>query len=327
MTPSSSEPEAPGPPAASRQPSWFDERLGIPALRQLLHNVAVPNHGSILYAFGGALVVLLAFEAVTGLLLLAYYHPTPQSAVASISTIQNVVAYGWLLRGLHHWGAQAIVLIAAFHASISLFQGSFRPPREVTWWTGILLGLVVVALLTTGTILPWDTNAAYAARVGKTILQSIPWLGEMGTSLVYDDSAKGATTTHRFFLLHTFVLPCLLLLASSVHVFLVHIHGLAPPRRPSRSIGWLEFFPRAALLWLLTINVILIVAALCPAPFAAEPEPALPPRPAWCLMAFFYLAQHLRASTWLIVPTASIALLITIPWLDKLSARHRISWL
>jgi len=328
MTPSSSGPDpdlAPVP----RGEGWWDRRLGFPAIRAYLDRFSVPGDGSWAHALGGGLVTLLAFEAVTGLLLLFYYEPDPAGAHRSVTAIAETVRFGWLVRSLHHWGAHAAVAVALLHVAVTFLRRAFCAPREVTWWLGLSLGLGVMGLAFSGTVLPWDGHALYAAQVGGAILQSVPWLGPGLADIARGGPAIGPATLHRAYVTHAFVLPAFLLLASAAHLFLVHTHGLAPDPATARRTSWRSFLPRAVLGWLLLVNVIVVLAALRPP--LVQPAVDLvasdsPPRPPWFLVAVFQLAR--RAPAWACVATvaAAVSVLVAAPAWGKLRHGKRVTF-
>jgi ubiquinol-cytochrome c reductase cytochrome b subunit len=328
MTPSSSGPD-PDVAPVPRAEGWWDRRLAFPAIRRYLDTFSVPGHGSWAHALGGALVTLLAFEAVTGLLLLVYFEPDAAGAHRSVTAIAETVRFGWLVRSLHHWGAHAAVVVMLLHGASTFLRRAFRAPREVTWWIGLSLGLAVMGLAFSGTVLPWDGPALYAAQVGGAVLQSVPWVGLALADVARGGPAVGPATLHRAYVTHAFVLPAFLLLASAAHIFLVHAHGLAPTLATTGRTSWRSFLPRAALGWLLLINVIVVIAALRP-PLV---QPAVDvmasdslSRPPWFLMAVFQLAR--RAPAWACVATlaAAVSTLVAAPAWGRLRYGKRVTF-
>lgn len=284
--------------APARAQGWWDRRLGFRAIRGYLDTFSVPGDGSWAHALGGALVTLLVFEAVTGLLLLFYYEPAAAGAHRSVTAIAQTVRFGWLVRSLHHWGAHATVVVLLLHVATTLLRRAFCAPREVTWWLGLALGLMTMGLAFSGTVLPWDGPAAYAAQVGAAVLQSVPWFGPWLADVARGGPAIGPATLHRAYVIHAFVFPALVLMGSAAHIFLVHAHGLSSPPGSGRTTSWGAFLPRAVLGWLLIINLIVVLAALLPPP--VNPADVLvvsdsPSRPPWFLVAAFQLARLVPA--------------------------------
>lgn len=280
-------------------------------------------------ALGGALVVTLLFEACTGLLLFFYYRQ--ELPHASVSHIVEEVRYGWLIRSLHRTGAHATVALALAHAATTFLRQGFRAPREVTWWTGCLLGLAIGAFAYTGTLLPWDQTSLYAAQVGTTLTESIPVLGSVLASILRGGATIGQPTVQRAFALHVTVMPSFVLLIAALHVYLVHAHGLEGARQNPTSQTLRSFLPRAALGWLVLLNVVVVAAAL--APPALEPAADLlapssgAARPAWYFMAIFQLARTSAlggsGTTAVLFLVAASVVLTTAPWWARASQGWR----
>lgn len=320
MTESSSEPERV---ERRSSPGWWSSRLGLPGLSAYLDRFPVPTgKGAWVQALGGALLVMLLFEACTGLLLFFYYRQ--ELPHASVSNIVEEVRYGWLIRSLHRTGAHATVALALAHAATTFIRRAFRTPRELTWWTGGLLGLAVVAFAYTGAILPWDQSSLYAAQVGTTLTESIPGLGDMLASILRGGATIGQPTVQRAFALHVGVIPSLFLLLAALHVYLVHTHGLQGARLDANPTAQTlrTFLPRAAVAWLVLLNVVVVAAALAPPALEPAADLLAPPtgaaRPAWYFMALFQLARTSAlgssGATAVLALFGAGAVLIAAPW-------------
>jgi ubiquinol-cytochrome c reductase cytochrome b subunit len=272
------------------------------------------------YLLGGALLLLLLLETITGILLLFYYDPTLPAAHASVSEIQAHVRFGWLVRSLHHTGAHATVALILIHGFSTFVRRCFRPPREATWWTGGLLGLLVAGLAYSGTILPWSQSSLYAAQVGLSLVEAVPFLGNHLAQALRGGSTLGPATLHRAFVLHVAALPAATILLAAVHGFLVHAHGLQPSHtsESSPSVPWRSFLPRASLAWILMLNLVVAVAAL--APPALEPAADLfapsagHVHPPWFFLAVFQLAQWLSPLATITLLAAAALLFALAPW-------------
>ena len=305
MAGSSSEPD-------NQRHGWWSSRLGWPTVCAYLERFPVPEGRSHwMHALGGALVVMLALEACSGLMLLLYYQPEASLAHASVSHIVDDVAFGWLLRSLHATFAHVIVLLALLHALGTLLGRAFRAPREVTWLTGLVLATSLAALAYSGHILPWDQAGLHAAQVGASLAASVPGLGPWLADVLRGGPSVGPDTLRRAYTLHVGVLPAVLALTGAVHVYLVHVHGLST--RATNSTNLRKWLPRVGLAWLLLANVVLVVAALAPTslgPCADVGNPSLEPaRPAWYFVALFQIARSTFLGTH---PAAAVLLLASV---------------
>jgi quinol-cytochrome oxidoreductase complex cytochrome b subunit len=210
---------------------WLDERVGWRQIWETIFLRQIPKVNWF-YTLGSATLFLAVNQAVTGILLTIYYVPTPDHAYDSVQYITTQVAMGWLIRGLHHWGASAMVVVVVLHMLRVIFYGAYKYPREVTWITGVVLLLVVVGFGFTGYLLPWDQKAFWATTVGTRIAGTPPIVGDYLLRIMRGGPDLSAVTLARFFGTHVWVLPATLALLVSVHLYLVIKIGIsAVPRK------------------------------------------------------------------------------------------------
>jgi quinol-cytochrome oxidoreductase complex cytochrome b subunit len=184
------------------------------------------------YTLGSASLFVAVNQAITGILLTIYYVPTPDHAYDSVQYITTQVPLGWLIRGLHHWGASALIILVGLHMLRVILFGAYKYPREVTWFTGVILLLVVIGFGFTGYLLPWDQKAFWATTVGTRIAGTPPIIGDYLLRIIRGGSDISAVTLVRFFGTHVWVLPSLLFMLIGIHLYLVIHNGIsAVPKR------------------------------------------------------------------------------------------------
>jgi quinol-cytochrome oxidoreductase complex cytochrome b subunit len=205
---------------------WLDERVGWRGVWAAIFLRKIPKINW-LYTLGSATLFVALNQMVTGILLTIYYVPTPDHAYDSVQYITTEVQAGWLIRGLHHWGASAMIVLCVLHMLRVIFLGSYKFPREVTWFTGVILLLVTVAFGFTGYLLPWDQKAFWATTVGTRIAGSAPGIGDWVLRGLRGGDELTAVTLARFFGIHVWVLPATLLLLLGIHMFLVVKIGIS----------------------------------------------------------------------------------------------------
>jgi quinol-cytochrome oxidoreductase complex cytochrome b subunit len=216
---------------ATRLAEWLEVRLGWRSVWSAIFLRKVP-HVNWLYTLGSATLFVVALQLVTGILLTLYYVPTPDHAYNSVIYITTQVPAGWFVRGLHHWGASAMVILTVLHMLRVFFYGAYKFPREVTWLTGVVLLLVAVGFGFTGYLLPWDQKAYWATTVGTRIAAVAPVVGPWIMRIMRGGEELSAVTLARFFGVHVWVLPGALLTLLLVHMYLVIKIGIsAPPTR------------------------------------------------------------------------------------------------
>jgi len=162
-----------------------------------------------------------------------YYIPdatgNPAPAYSSVLFIQNDVYLGWLIRGVHFWSANLLIIMVLLHMARVYWTGSYRAPRELNWIVGVLMLLIVLFLSLTGYLLPWDTKAFWATEVTIKIGGSAPLIGGFIKEFLQGGPALGAGTLQRWFALHVFLLPALIVLLMFVHFRLIRAHGISEP--------------------------------------------------------------------------------------------------
>jgi menaquinol-cytochrome c reductase cytochrome b subunit len=213
---------------------WLDARFPFTEDVDKALYQRVPNFANAFYyCFGGMVFVLIALQLVTGVLLALYYVPdatgSPAPAYNSVLFIQNNVYLGWLIRGTHFWAANLLIIMVLLHMARVYWTGSYRAPRELNWVVGVLMLFIILALALTGYLLPWDTKAYWATNVTIEITGSAPILGPLLKTLLLGGAVEGPLTLQRFFAIHVFLIPGLLILLMYVHFRLIRQHGISEP--------------------------------------------------------------------------------------------------
>ncbi|MGW8224544.1 MAG: cytochrome b [Anaerolineales bacterium] len=211
--------------------NWLDERIGWRKVWDAIFLRKIPKVNWF-YTLGSATLFVALMQGITGILLTIYYVPTPDHAYDSVLFITNQVPGGWFIRGIHHWGASAMVLLTVLHMVRVILYGAYKFPREVTWFTGVGLLLVVMAFGFTGYLLPWDQKAYWATTVGTEIAGVAPLIGDPILRIMRGGEDLSAVTLARFFGTHVWVLPTILLLLLGSHLYLIIRLGIsAVPKR------------------------------------------------------------------------------------------------
>ena len=213
---------------------WLDERYPFTkSVDEALYQ-RVPNFANAFYyCFGGMVFVLIAFQLVTGIFLSFYYVPdatgNPANAYTSVQNLMSQVYLGWLIRGVHFWSSSLLIIMVALHMARVFWTGSYRAPRELNWMVGVTMLLVVLGLSLTGYLLPWDTKAYWATSVTIKVGAGVPLLGNVIKEVAQGGPTLGPNTLQRFFTLHVFILPALIVLLMYVHFRLIRQHGISEP--------------------------------------------------------------------------------------------------
>jgi cytochrome b6 len=277
----------------SRAYAWLDQRFKINSLVDYMGHKVVPVHGhSLFYYLGGITLFLFIVQVVTGILLLMYYRPGADSAYESVRFIVSEVAFGWLIRALHSWSANLMILFAFLHMFTVYFTHAYRKPRELTWLSGVGLLALGLGFGFSGYLLPWNELSFFATRVGTGMAGAIPVIGDQLLIIARGGEEVTGATIGRFFGLHVAILPALFTVMLSVHLIFVQRQGMSEPLewqgRPESEKRFQKFFPnflyRDVLVWLIALNVLALLAVLFPDgvgaihwPLGTKADPFAPP--------------------------------------------------
>lgn len=215
---------------------WLDRRLDITPLWRDVADHEVPEHvnpahhfSAFIYCFGGLTFFIVVIQILSGMFLALYYVPDIVNAHASVKYLQTEVAFGSIVRGMHHWGASVAIVMLFLHTLRVFFTGAYKNPREFNWVIGMLIFFVMLGLGFTGYLLPWDNKAYFATKVGVNIAGSVPYIGPYIATFLRGGDIVGAQTLARFFALHVFFLPAVLLALLGAHFLLIRRQGISGP--------------------------------------------------------------------------------------------------
>src|ERR1700751_2384533 len=290
---------------------WLDERFGWDELTAPLREKTGPIHKlSYWYFLGGITLFLFVIQVCTGILLLLYYRPSANEAFESVQYIMTRVRFGWLIRSIHSWAANLMILTAFAHMFSVLFLRAYRKPRELTWVSGMILLFLVLGFGFSGYLLPWNTLAFFATKVGTEITGQVPLVGRaIMVFLRGGEDVTGATVT-RFFGFHVALLPGLATLLIALHLALVQRFGISVPpaveaqwRRNPTQVREMKFFPgfflRELMAWYLALGVLGSLAALAPWELGTKADSFAPApagiRPEWYFMFMFQTLKLIPA--------------------------------
>ncbi len=287
---------------------WLDERLPLEDVVTLAKKKTVPQHRySFCYFFGGATLFFLTLQVMTGILLLLYYKPTAEAAFESVRFIVTEVSFGWLIRSIHSWSANLMVLSAVLHMVTVFFMGAYRKPRELTWWTGAALLLLSMGFGFSGYLLPWNELAFFATRVGTDMAGKIPLVGQYVLEFLRGgEDVTGATLT-RFFGFHVAVLPMITTALLGLHVLLIQRQGMSVPisvKGEAAARRGMPFFPnfflRELMGWGIALAVLAALASLFPWELGEKADAFAPApagiKPEWYFLFMFQTLKYLPAT-------------------------------
>src|ERR1700704_5188353 len=216
---------------------WFDERLGLARpIRETMQHPVPRQTASWAYVFGSAALTVFMLQLVTGILLALLYVPSAGEAWNSLQILNHQVTLGWFIRALHGWGSNFMVAIVLIHMVQVFLFGAYKFPRELTWIVGILLLLLTLGMAFTGQVLRFDEDAYWGLGIGASISSRVPLLGPSIVNLMLGGPIIAGATLSRFFALHVFVVPGLLIAFVAVHLLMVLKLGINQWPMPGRVV-------------------------------------------------------------------------------------------
>src|SRR5271154_2191915 len=317
---------------------WLDERLQLGAsIRETAQHPVPRETASWFYVFGSAAFVVFILQIVTGIMLALIYVPSAGEAWSSLQTLNHNVSLGWYIRALHGWGSDFMVAIVLIHMVQVFLFGAYKFPRELTWIVGVFLLLMTLGMAFTGQVLRFDQDSYWGLGLGASIVSRVPILGPALVSLMMGGPIIGGATLSRFFALHVFVIPGLLIFFVVLHVLLVLKLGINEWPMPGRLVrrsdyrekyhaltqtDGVPFVPYGVWKDVVFSGVILLAIAACAyyfGPFGptGQPDPRViqtAPRPdyffLWLYALLSLLPPSLETPVLLIAPAIGLMVLL-----------------
>jgi len=321
--------------------AWIQDRIGWDGIAHLAEKKQVPIHRhTIYYYLGGMALFLFLVQVATGILLLLYYRPSASEAFESVQYIMAEVPFGWLIRSIHSWGANIFVFVIVLHMLSVFFLKAYRAPREMTWITGAFLLFIALGFGFSGYLLPWNTLAFFATKVGTDVPAQLPGLGPLLSRILRGGSDVTGATLSRFYGIHVAILPAITTVLLGAHVILVQQKGMSVPLSIEKSNSkprTMKFVPdfllRDAVGWLVAVGLLAALAAFFPWELGVKADPFSPApagiRPEWYFLSMFQALKYLPAEI-AGVPGEMIgvlffglvgAVLVFVPVLDRRASR------
>jgi len=324
-----------------RAAAWIDDRLGVSAALGPVMRHLAPRDARWWYVFGSATMCAFMIQVVTGVALAFAYIPSTTDAYPTLQFITHNAPFGHFLRGLHYFGASAMVLMAGLHMAQVFLFGSYKFPREMNWMTGVLLLGFTLLMGFTGQLLRWDQTAVWSVVIAAEQVGRIPLIGDWVARFTLGGDTVGGATLNRFFAIHVFIVPGLMFAFIGLHVLLVLRHGIAEPPRAGEPVdpktyrdnyqallkkSGKPFWPDAA--WrdvvfavAMTAAIVLLALWFGPPVLGKPPDPSIvaaDPRPDWYLLWYFAVLALLPPGTekvfMIFGPLIAAVLLIGLPF-------------
>lgn len=329
--------------------AWLNDRFKLDDLMSFMKKKEVPLYrGTIWYYFGGITLLLFIIQVATGMMLLLYYKGSAELAFESVQFISAKVKFGWLIRSIHSWSANLMVLAAFIHMFSVFFTKAYKKPRELTWYSGFFLLVLAMAFGFTGYLLPWNELSLFATKVGTDIPKAIPFVGEFILNILRGGEEVTGATLSRFFGFHVALLPGIFTVILSLHLIFIQRQGMAVPENweemPESRKKKIPFFPnfllRDLLIWLIIINVLSILAVFFPWELGVKADELAPApagiKPEWYFLFMFQTLKVIPAKIFimdgevfgvLLFSVAGLLWFLVPLWDRKTKAGKKSYWL
>ncbi|HVT91068.1 MAG TPA: cytochrome b N-terminal domain-containing protein [Tepidisphaeraceae bacterium] len=325
---------------------WLDDRTGYRGIIDAALFEHIPGGARWRYVWGSTLVFAFSVQMITGFFLWLGYSPSSQTAWESVYYIQYQMAGGWLLRGIHHFMAQAMIVLLSLHMAQVIIDGAYRAPREVNFWIGLILLHLVLGLSLTGYLLPWDQKGYWATQVATNIMGIAPVIGPYVQRIVIGGPDYGHLTLTRFFAVHAGLLPLLIIIFTAAHIYVFRRHGIKhkEPLVGPDSTFWVDQVLKDAIACLVVLAVVLFLViwpwiismgAEHPGADLGAPADSASPysaaRPEWY---FLFLFQFLKLKQFaganevygaIVIPMGVMLLFALMPIVGRWNLGHRFN--
>jgi ubiquinol-cytochrome c reductase cytochrome b subunit len=319
--------------SASGFRQWLEARLPIAAVVRWGTDEEIPGGARFFYTLGSVALFLVGLEVVTGLWQLLYYVPTVDHAYASVMYLRLQVPLGWLVHGLHYWGANAFIVVIGLHAVRVFVWGAYKKPRELVWIVGVVLLLLASAASLSGAILPWDMRGYWAGEVATSIAGTVPGVGGFLQAFLRGGLSMGQGSLSRSFAAHVGFLPALLLLFVGLHLAAFRAFGSAGSWNPAGARKTSPFWPdqvfKDAVVVAMVFFLLVCLSAFRPPPIGGPADPldgSFIPKPEWNFLFLYEILKVFSGPLERIgtvgVPLALIVLLFSAPFIDRGEARN-----
>jgi quinol-cytochrome oxidoreductase complex cytochrome b subunit/mono/diheme cytochrome c family protein len=312
---------------------WLEERWPVSSLVRLAVEEEIPGGARCAYTLGSSILVVFSLVVVSGIMQLFFYVPSTDHAYNSLSFLRTRVPFGWLIHGVHYWGAQLMIILVLFHMARVFLWGAYKKPRELTWLAGVTLFLTVMGFSFTGGPLHWDQRGYWIGEVSTSIAGTVPLLGDVMKQIVRGGEEMGQLALSRLFVIHVAVLPGALIALIGFHLVAMRRFGSAGPwdeaKRQIKGPFWPDQVFRDAVIGTSVVLLLVLLVVLTPPKFSGMADPldlSYIPKPEWNFLFLYeslkYFEGPLEPVGTVGIPTVLVLMLVLLPFIDRNPERN-----
>ena len=317
----------------SRVEKWLNDRWPFSTVIGAALDEEIVGGSRYAYTLGSAVLTIILIQVATGIFQILFYVPTVDHAYNSLGYLRTKVPFGWLIHGLHYWGANAMIVVVVLHMTRVFLWGAYKQQRELTWLFGVALLLITMGLSFTGGPLPWDQAGYWAAEVGTSIPGSIPVVGSLTTELMRGGPDMGQLTISRFFILHVAIFPIALFGLIVLHIVAFRVNGSVGPWEARKRITTGPFWPDQAFKDTMTASAVVIMlitlSVFFPPAFTGAADPlstTFTPKPEWNFLFLYQALKYFQGPLEPLgvagVPAVLVLVLVALPFLGRSPERN-----
>ncbi|MCL4475923.1 MAG: cytochrome b N-terminal domain-containing protein [Nitrospirae bacterium] len=312
---------------------WMDERWPLSPLIHLALEEEIPGGARYAYTLGSAVLIVFMLQILSGIMQLFFYVPATDHAYNSISYLRTQVPFGWLIHGIHFWGAQLMVILVLLHMARVFLWGAYKKPRELTWIAGVTLFLTTMGFSFTGGPLHWDQRGYWVGDVSTSIAGTVPLVGDLTKQLLRGGEEMGQLALSRLFVIHTAVLPGALLALFVIHIIAMRRFGSVGPwdeeARMKKDPFWPDQVFKDAVAGTTVFLLLILLVVFLPPQYSGMADPldvSYIPKPEWNFLFLYealkYFPGKLEPVGTVGVPTVLILILVLLPFIDRNPERN-----